>query len=288
MPILPALNTPETLAAGEGADLSEDRTQSLTAYDMFVAVAAIVALGVLAFDALLTEDSEISTLLGYFDLGFCAIFFLDFIRNVIRAPDRGRYLRTWGIFDFVSSVPTVGALRILRLARLIRVLRALRSIRILILVARKNRGAAVLVAAITLTMTLFVAVCVGVLHVESSHPGSNIKTAEDVLWWAVVTASTVGYGDFYPETGVGRVLGALLMFVGIGLFAAASGSVGGMLIQSLREHGSDDKTRAQLDDLHASLARIERTLGSRDGEPSDPDSSPLASGTAPKPPREDP
>ena len=121
--------------------LENEAEGPVTAYDLFVAVVAIIALAVLAVRMGLPDDSEIAELLDLFDLFFCAVFFVDFIRNTIRAPNRRRYLTTWGIFDLLSSLPTVGALRLLRVVRVIRIFRALRSIRILYKVARKNRAA---------------------------------------------------------------------------------------------------------------------------------------------------
>jgi voltage-gated potassium channel len=55
------------------------------------------------------------------------------------------------------------------------------------------------------------------LNVETS-PDSNIKTAEDALWWSAATVTTVGYGDFYPKTTLGRIIAVMLMISGVGLF----------------------------------------------------------------------
>jgi voltage-gated potassium channel len=65
--------------------------------------------------------------------------------------------------------------------------------------------------------------CFAVLQFEFQDPTANIKDAADVLWWLIVTMSTVGYGDFYPLTVGGRFMAALLMFVGIGLFSMLAG-----------------------------------------------------------------
>ncbi len=53
---------------------------------------------------------------------------------------------------------------------------------------------------------------IGVFLAEHRHPGANITNLGDALWWAVVTIATVGYGDYYPVTAVGRVLAVIVMF----------------------------------------------------------------------------
>ena len=71
-------------------------------------------------------------------------------------------------------------------------------------------------------MTLEVA-AVAVLAVEQDATGSNIRTASDALWWGYVTMTTVGYGDLYPVTNPGRVVGAFMMTLGVALFATFTG-----------------------------------------------------------------
>ena len=234
----------------------------LSAYDLFVSVAALISLVVLGYREMVSSPSEVSKLLDLFDLGFCLIFFLDFVRNTIRAPNRKRYLRGWGIFDLASSIPVIEPFRIFRIVRIVRIFRALRSIRILYVVARKNRPAAIFVAGLTLTVGLFVFICVAVLELESSAPGANLLTAHDVLWWAVVTSSTVGYGNEYPVTAEGRLLAGILMFVGIGLFATASGAIAGMAIRSLNHPPDEPDIHREIRALRESIGRIESRLDS--------------------------
>jgi voltage-gated potassium channel len=62
-------------------------------------------------------------------------------------------------------------------------------------------------------------------NIERQTPGANIQTFGESLWWAVVTTTTVGYGDFYPVNATGRIVGAALMIVGIGLIGTVSATV---------------------------------------------------------------
>jgi voltage-gated potassium channel len=83
----------------------------------------------------------------------------------------------------------------------------------------------------------------------------------DGIWWAVETVTTVGYGDIVPRTTAGRVLGGIIMAVGIGTAALVIGAVGRRLSPG---GGDDDAERAALEDR---VARLERELGELRGEP---------------------
>ncbi len=72
--------------------------------------------------------------------------------------------------------------------------------------------------------------------VEDTANSSNIRNFEDSIWWAIVTSTTVGYGDFYPKTGPGRAAGVLLMLFGITLMGVITGNIASLLVEKqLRE-----------------------------------------------------
>ena len=62
-----------------------------------------------------------------------------------------------------------------------------------------------------------------ILKAESADPNANIKNANDALWWGYVTIATVGYGDRYPVTADGRIIGMAVMTVGVALFSGITG-----------------------------------------------------------------
>ena len=65
---------------------------------------------------------------------------------------------------------------------------------------------------------------IDVYLVEHKHQGANITTLGEALWWAVVTITTVGYGDYFPVTAIGRIIAIFVMFSGIGIVVAVLGT----------------------------------------------------------------
>ena len=93
-----------------------------------------------------------------------------------------------------------------------------------------NRGQyATFITILAAGMVLCVA-SILVLQFESRSPDANIKTGGDALWWAVVTITTVGYGDFYPVTTLGRLTGVSVMFAGVGIIGALASILASILV----------------------------------------------------------
>ncbi len=73
--------------------------------------------------------------------------------------------------------------------------------------------------------------------IEDSGSSSNIRTFEDSVWWAIVTSTTVGYGDYYPTSRMGRVVGILMMFFGIALMGVVTGNIASNLVEKQIKEG---------------------------------------------------
>ena len=173
------------------------------------------------------HDPEIEIVLDYADFIICVAFGVDFFVSLWRAPNRVRYLITWGWLDLLSSIPTLPIARWGRLARIAwisRLLRGLRATRLLSAAVMRKRSQSTVAAAALLALILVIAASTAILHFETLRE-SNIHTAEDAMWWAVSTITTVGYGDRYPVTTEGRVVAVLLMIAGVGLFGTFSAAL---------------------------------------------------------------
>jgi voltage-gated potassium channel len=203
---------------------NESRSHS---YQLFVLALCIFALGVLAVHSFVPISEVSREILEYADATICGLFLIDFGYSLARAPDRWGYLYTWGWLDLLSSIPAIPVLRLGRAGRIVRVIRVLRGVRatkILSGFVLDRRAESTGLAAGLLSLLLLVFSSLAIVQFEVS-PDSNIKTAGDALWWALSTITTVGYGDRFPVTPEGRLLGGVLMVGGIALFGVASGFV---------------------------------------------------------------
>ena len=187
--------------------------------NLLVVILSIYVLGALTIDTVYVLPNETSVLLNYIDNAICVFFFLEFCVRFYQAENKWVFMR-WGWIDLISSIPMVDFLRagrILRLIRLLRLIRAFRSIHQLLHHLFRNRAKGAFTSVAILAVLLIIFSAIGILQVEKD-PNSNIKTAEDALWWAYVTITTVGYGDKYPVTTEGRLIAVVLMTGGVGLF----------------------------------------------------------------------
>ncbi len=220
-------------------------------YVLLMLATSIIALLVLGSEVVLPLDADSRQVLDYADDALCTLFFVDFCVSLWRAPNRLHYLITWGWIDLLSSIPSIDAFRLGRAARIFRILRVLRAIRaakILTEFILRNRAKNA-VMAVTLTAgLLMVFASIGVLHFETT-PDANIKTAEDALWWAAETITTVGYGDKFPVTTEGRFLGVMLMVAGVTLLGAYSGFVAFWFLKPLEteRNAEIERLRSELD-----------------------------------------
>lgn len=234
-------------------------SRELGPFQLALVVLSVVLLAGLAVDLVIRMPTEISRLIHFVDTAICVLLFADFSWRFARAPSKLRFMR-WGWLDLLSSIPAIEALRWGRLFRIVRVVRlilALRSYRGLLLQVLQKRRQAGLASALVLTVFVICFASIGMLVFEHD-PASNIKTAEDALWWAMVTITTIGYGDCYPVTQAGRLIATVLMVSGIGLFGTLSGVAASFFLGTTESSQRGTSDSATLKQLEERIARLEQ------------------------------
>src|SRR5262249_30244586 len=110
------------------------------------------------------------------------------------------------------------------------------------------------VALLSILLVLFSSIAI--LQFETTKDG-NIRTPQDALWWAFATVTTVGYGDKFPVTTEGRMIAAVLMTAGVGLFGSFTGLVASWILTPTKKDSEQDSELAR---LREQVAAIERHL----------------------------
>mgnify|MGYP001587072946 CR=1 FL=1 len=273
---------------GENGNLSgdwisgmEDNKQghkniAVTVWHFIILFLCIYVLVELFVETVFTLRPEILDLLHAVDSAVCFIFIADFLVEVIFRKDRLAYLK-WGWIDLVSSFPFylfsgfpfLPQLRWGRIIRALRVIRAIRSTSHLVRYIVENRAQGTFLSAAMVSFLLVVFAAVAILNIETL-PESNIKTGNDAFWWAFSTVTTVGYGDKYPVTVLGRVIAALLMTVGVALFSISTAYIASLFIEPDQKA---EKTREQeilreVKMLNEKIDHLEKKLSKDSGDSS--------------------
>jgi voltage-gated potassium channel len=209
-----------------------------------------------------------------------ALFAADYCARFTLTPDRPRFVRTH-LFDLaVVLLPFLRPLRALRALRGLGELRALRLLQASRLAAFLGTGFGHARAVIgrrglhyvvgLVVAIMFVAAGLEVAF-EAHAKGSTIHSYGGALWWAVVTVTSVGYGDQYPVTVAGRAVAVVLMITGIALFGVVAASIASYFV----EQDQDRRVESRMDEILTVLSRLEARLDAAERRPAaTPDGSP--------------
>lgn len=184
------------------------------------------------------------------DLVTWVMFAADYLGRVVLANHRMHYVLHHLLDLLVVALPIFRPLRLLRLLLLIKLLNRQ--------AAASFRGR-VAVYVSGLTVVLLVCASLAVLDSERGHPGANIETFGQALWWSFVTVSTVGYGDFYPVTTSGRIVAVALMIGGVALIGVVTATLASWLIDRVRSVEPARQTD-EVADLRTEIAALRGEL----------------------------
>lgn len=236
----------------------------LTSYDLFMAAITVLSIVNLVL-YLFIRTGPLRITIEVINVGLSVLFLIDFFRLLYRASDKRRYFfREFGWADLLSSIPQpqFNIFRIFRLVRIIGFARREGSRRIL-REFRQNIASAAVLFVFFIIILLLEFGSVGILAVEGNDPAANIHTASDALWWVYVTITTVGYGDKYPVTNDGRLLGAFVMLVGVGLFGVVTGFLANKFLPKAKQDSSQEAIEKLQDEIGEIKTLLEMQIKSR-------------------------
>jgi len=261
MPGMDSADAPSPLSAEKAAPMPPRGQLGL--WDLVIACLSIYVLASMVVEMTLPIDREVLVVLRTVDTALCCLFLADFLRKLITAPSKMDYLK-WGWIDLAASIPSLDALRWGRLVGLMRVLlllRALRSGRAILRLIRHDPARAVIALTVLLIMFLAISSALLILEVETAEK-SNIKSGYDALWWTLTTVTTVGYGDHFPVTPRGRMIGAFVMIGGIALYATFTAFISAKIMEIHGKHARQevDDISSDVHSLRAEVREIKELL----------------------------
>lgn len=236
----------------------------LTLFQCLILFLSIYVLAALFIQTVFTLSPETDLLIDRIDFGICLIFIFDFFVRLYRSQSKLSFLK-WGWIDLISSIPIFDFLRwgrLIRIIRILRILRAFRSTKHLLnyLFRNRARGTFATVALISITLVIFCSIAI--LNLEN-QPESNIKTPSDALWWSFVTITTVGYGDKFPVTHEGRIVAAVLMTAGVGLFGTFTAYVANFFMEAEQKNEENEilELIEEVKRLRSKIELLEKRIG---------------------------
>jgi voltage-gated potassium channel len=170
------------------------------------------------------RNPDIDMIFIIMDAILTIIFLIDVGRRMVVADNVRRYLGPgWGWVDLIAAFPLLRILRLVRIVRMVRIMRRLGGPFHAFRAIFSNKAAGGLLSVLLVAILVMEFGALAVLAVERGVEGANIQTAEDAVWYMLVTMSTVGYGDYYPVSHLGRIIGSLIIVVGVGVFGTLTG-----------------------------------------------------------------
>ncbi|MGB1252380.1 MAG: ion transporter [Candidatus Promineifilaceae bacterium] len=244
--------------------MPENADHNATVYDIFILLFTILSLVVAIF---VFQDGSTTLKANFWriDLVFSFVFMADFLYRWWHSADKRSYLRhNWG--DLLGSLPAVPHLRFFRLFRVWRLVRIFQRSNVHQLwnnIVRRRAESSLW----GMIILVIVSVLVAGWWIEgleraacaAGNPAANICTLEDGFWWAFVTVTTVGYGDLFPVSSSGRIMAAVLMTIGVGLFGILTSYLAAIFVED-EEKERDEVLDGELREIRAELAEIKLLL----------------------------
>jgi voltage-gated potassium channel len=170
------------------------------------------------------------------------VFTLEYLLRIYVADSKPRFIFSFfGIIDLLAIIPfylsfgidlrSLRALRFLRLFRILKLVRYNKAMNHFTSAIKSAKEEILLFVFITLILIYFSAV--GIYYFENEAQPEHFTSIFDSLWWAIITLTTVGYGDVYPITVGGKVFTFFILMIGLGIVAIPTGIISSALTKSI-------------------------------------------------------
>ena len=239
--------------------------------DVVIGVLGIISIVIIIIESVATLSQGWLFGLYAIDLAICLVFAVEFVYRVRSTEDRGRFLKTHG-FEVLAMVPAVALYAVGSIPAIsagLRSLRLIRVIRVIFVIARMSRFFRVSGVFVRRSRLIYLLlITIGVIFVggfaavilEHGTPDPQITNFADAVWWSISTVTTVGYGDIVPNSVAGRIMGMVLMVIGIGIMTAFISVVSATIVESRlskSSHEPDSLKGTVMSQIKEKIDRIE-------------------------------
>ena len=222
-------------------------TRAGRAFDIALIIAIITSLLVLILESLPSVMTEWSRELHYIEYTFTAIFTVEYLLRLYCSPKPKSYATSfYGVVDLLAILPTylaiffpgasfMGVVRLLRVMRIFRILKLVRYLQDSNILLRSllmaRRKILIFFSTVGILVTIFGAL---IFVIEGPHNG--FTSIPKSIYWAIVTITTVGYGDMVPQTHLGKAIASLTMLLGYSILAVPTGIITAELSNEMNAH----------------------------------------------------
>lgn len=211
-------------------------------FAFFIQALILLSLVTFSVETLPNLKPQTQTTLRAIEIFCVVVFTIEYILRIYVADSKPKFIFSFfGLIDLVAILPfylsfgvDLRSLRALRFLRLFRILKLVRYNRAMNHFARAIKSAKeeiLLFIVITLMLIYFSAV--GIYYFENEAQPEHFTSIFDSLWWAIITLTTVGYGDVYPITVGGKVFTFFILMIGLGIVAIPTGIISSALTRSV-------------------------------------------------------
>lgn len=216
-------------------------------FDIVLLYAILLSVGVVMLESVKHIRDQYESILYGIEWVFTILFSIEYIARIYSAKNRWKYIFSfYGIIDLISTIPSyiglfvVGtkpfiflrAFRLLRVFRIFNLPQYIKGSQTLIAGLKASKGKIVVFMIVVLTMVMIVG---GLMYIIEGEQ-NGFTSIPRSIYWAIVTITTVGYGDISPKTEFGQLLASFLMLIGYAIIAVPSGIVTASVI-NLKEKG---------------------------------------------------
>ncbi|WP_036152049.1 ion transporter [Maribacter forsetii] len=221
-------------------EINDNRKSRIFAY--FIQILIFISIVAFSFETVPDLEPNTRKLLRVIEIFCVVVFTIEYLLRIYVADTKHKFIFSFfGIIDFLAILPfylalgvdlrSLRALRFLRLFRILKLMRYNKAIKRFTAAISTAKEEILLFLFVTLILIYFASV--GIYYFENEAQPEHFASIFDSLWWAIITLTTVGYGDVYPITVGGKVFTFFILMIGLGVVAIPTGIISSALTTSV-------------------------------------------------------